>query len=58
MSLDELIGEHAGAAPMGERAPSVSTRPEGPRRRAHCEIWAEKRDGTKITIGSASAVKR
>jgi hypothetical protein len=30
--------------------------PEGARRRARCEIWAEKRDGTKITIGSASAV--
>ena len=30
--------------------------PEGDRRRAHCEIWAEKKDGTKIIVGSASAV--
>jgi hypothetical protein len=29
---------------------------EGARRRAHCEIWAEKRDGTKIIVGTASAV--
>lgn len=30
--------------------------PEGARQRAHCEIWAEKADGTKVTIGTASAV--
>ncbi len=30
--------------------------PEGARHRAHCEIWAEKADGTKVTIGTASAV--
>lgn len=30
--------------------------PEGKRRRAQCEIWAEKTDGTKIIVGSASAV--
>ncbi|MCH8994305.1 MAG: MaoC family dehydratase N-terminal domain-containing protein [Chloroflexi bacterium] len=30
--------------------------PEGARRRAHCEIWAEKADGTKVIVGSASAV--
>lgn len=29
---------------------------EGARRRAHCEVWAEKRDGTKIIAGMASAV--
>ena len=29
---------------------------EGARRRAHCEVWAEKRDGTKIIAGTASAV--
>ncbi|MCH8849546.1 MAG: MaoC family dehydratase [Chloroflexi bacterium] len=29
---------------------------EGARRRAHCEIWIEKQDGTKVTVGSASAV--
>lgn len=30
--------------------------PEGARRRAHLDVWAEKEDGTKVTIGSASAV--
>ncbi len=30
--------------------------PEGKRQRAKCEIWAEKADGTKIIVGSASAV--
>jgi hypothetical protein len=29
---------------------------EGARRRAHCEVWAEKPDGTKIIAGTASAV--
>ncbi len=29
---------------------------EGARRRAHCDIWAEKPDGTKIIVGAASAV--
>lgn len=29
---------------------------EGARRRAHCEVWAEKRDGTKVIVGTASAV--
>jgi acyl dehydratase len=30
--------------------------PEGASRRAQCEIWAEKQDGTKVIVGSASAV--
>ncbi len=30
--------------------------PEGARKRAHLDIWAEKEDGTKVTIGTASAV--
>jgi hypothetical protein len=30
--------------------------PEGARQRAHLDIWAEKEDGTKVTIGTASAV--
>lgn len=30
--------------------------PEGDRRRAHLDIWAEKSDGTKVTIGAASAI--
>jgi acyl dehydratase len=29
---------------------------EGERQRAHLDIWAEKADGTKVTIGTASAV--
>jgi hypothetical protein len=29
--------------------------PEGARRRAHCQVWAEKRDGTKVIVGTASA---
>jgi acyl dehydratase len=30
--------------------------PESSARRAHCEVWVEKRDGTKVTLGTASAV--
>jgi len=30
--------------------------PEGPRQRAHLQIWCEKADGTKAVIGSASAL--
>ena len=30
--------------------------PEGDRQRAHLDVWAEKEDGTKVTIGSASAI--
>jgi len=30
--------------------------PEGPRQRAHLDVWVEKEDGTKVTIGSASAL--
>ena len=30
--------------------------PEGARRRAHCEVSVEKRDGTKVIVGNASAV--
>jgi acyl dehydratase len=29
---------------------------EGARRRANCEVWVEKPDGTKIIVGNASAV--
>ncbi len=29
---------------------------EGARRRAHLDVWAEKEDGTKVTVGTASAV--
>jgi len=30
--------------------------PEGDRKRAHLDVWVEKEDGTKVTIGSASAI--
>jgi acyl dehydratase len=30
---------------------------EGARRRAYCEVWVEKRDGTKVVVGTASAVE-
>ena len=30
--------------------------PSGERRRAHCEVWVEKRDGTKVIVGTASAL--
>jgi acyl dehydratase len=30
--------------------------PEGERQRAHLDVWVEKEDGTKATIGTASAV--
>jgi acyl dehydratase len=30
--------------------------PEGDRRRAHLDVWVEKEDGTKATIGTASAL--
>jgi hypothetical protein len=30
--------------------------PEGSRQRAHVDIWCEKDDGTKVTIGTASAL--
>lgn len=29
--------------------------PAGAGRRAHCEVWAQKRDGTKVIVGTASA---
>jgi len=33
-----------------------SIEPEGRRERAHLDIWVEKADGTKVTIGTASAL--
>jgi hypothetical protein len=30
--------------------------PEGAARRAHLDVWCEKDDGTKVTIGKASAI--
>jgi hypothetical protein len=30
--------------------------PEGTRQRAHLDVWVEKADGTKVTVGTASAV--
>ncbi len=31
--------------------------PEGSQVRVHCEVWAEKDDGTRIALGEASAVR-
>jgi acyl dehydratase len=31
--------------------------PEGTRTRVHCDVWAEKKDGTRVTLGSASALR-
>ena len=31
--------------------------PEGTRTRVHCEVWADKPDGTRILLGEASAVQ-
>jgi hypothetical protein len=31
--------------------------PEGTRTRVHCDVWAEKDDGTRVVIGTASAVR-
>jgi hypothetical protein len=31
--------------------------PEGTRRRVHCQVWAEKDDGTRIAVGDASALR-
>jgi acyl dehydratase len=30
---------------------------EGTRTRVHCDVWVDKRDGTKVLLGSASAVR-
>jgi acyl dehydratase len=30
---------------------------EGARTRVHCDVWAEKDDGTRILIGTASALE-
>jgi hypothetical protein len=30
---------------------------EGRRERAHLQVWCEKGDGTKVTVGSASALQ-
>jgi len=31
--------------------------PEGTRTRVHCDVWAEKDDGTRACLGSASALR-
>ena len=30
--------------------------PEGTQTRVHCEVWADKDDGTRIALGTASAL--
>jgi hypothetical protein len=32
------------------------TSPEGSRTRTHCDVWVEKTDGTRVLIGTASAL--
>jgi hypothetical protein len=29
---------------------------EGSRTRVHCDVWVDKEDGTKVVVGSASAL--
>jgi acyl dehydratase len=35
----------------------VERRTEGKRKRAECEVWCEKADGVKVTLGTASAIE-
>ena len=51
--VNVLWGEDAGVTCRGVVREFT---PAGSQRRAHCEIWAEKADGTKVIAGSASAV--
>jgi hypothetical protein len=30
---------------------------EGTRTRVHCDVWVEKEDGTRVILGSASALR-
>jgi hypothetical protein len=30
---------------------------EGTRTRVHCDVWVEKGDGTRVALGSASALR-
>ena len=32
-------------------------RPEGTRTRVDCDVWVEKSDGTRVMLGSASALR-
>ena len=34
----------------------LETVPEGSQERVHCEVWADKEDGTRIALGAASAI--
>ena len=38
------------------RAKVTSEVPEGARRRIHLDVWCEKPDGTKVVVGTASAI--
>ncbi len=46
--VDETVSAHAR---IREREP------EGSRTRVHCDVWAEKEDGTRVALGTASAVE-
>lgn len=39
------------------RAKEREARPEGSRRRVDLDVWVEKADGTKVVVGSASALR-
>jgi hypothetical protein len=39
------------------RAKVARSEPEGTRTRTHCEVWVEKDDGTRVLIGTASALE-
>jgi acyl dehydratase len=30
---------------------------EGPKTRVHCDVWVEKEDGSRVILGTASALK-
>jgi acyl dehydratase len=48
-----MWGNDAAAA----RGVIVEHRTEGKRTRAECEVWCEKSDGVKVTLGTASAIE-
>ena len=40
------------------RAPGArARRREGDRTRVHCDVWVEKEDGTRVALGSGSALE-
>jgi hypothetical protein len=39
------------------RAKVREREPEGTRTRVHCDVWVEKGDGTRVALGSGSALE-